>query len=643
MFDNMHCKIHMKKIIVVMMLLLLVKTAFALSGCCESFCKITEEEDCPSGFNPLVECEFAEGCNFGCCIDKEGYCLSNYIKGNCERQGFRFVEMECDHIRECTTEIVYPALVGYTGYPVFYGSDSLTGEAYIEPRFTRPGDIVKIGLSLNNFKNVSKIESRIMYGDRAIDKITLYDDGYHNDRNKGDGFFARNWRVPDEVNSDIYKLDMSYIFYYKNGSVEDTDQIFEITISRMACMPIDDLKENAEINLIIMRGDSYYPLGDYQRDVDYHALEIVSQQPFFDEYEKINFYRVGNRYPFGSFREARNIISRECSIFNLSKDFILILNPANKYCKNESRVIEMDPLSFYYDAGSFFSNADEAFQNFCYYATTEQEYYDWEREKPKAPSPSILTSSGTLFTTENPEIDFIIRDNFDQEIAYELYAYKDYNYSEIALKTGIPIDELLRMSDDEFEDMLETYGISFSEVIVEGRARNNVLSSAQFMGLDDGEYEIWMYATDSDDNMDGTEPIRIRVKKDLNVSPHILYPQDNGIIASNTLPLSYIVYYYPDKRINYTIYIDSLVFKIGEITSNEINTKTLSLFDGNHSIILEGSYNNTFVNSTAVYFRIEPTVYLSPRKADFENVILGLLLVILSFLLSMLFILYHKK
>lgn len=643
MFNRMHRTIQIKGIIALLILFLSVVIVYGIEGCCESFCKTTEYDKCPGNFNPSIACENIDDCNIGCCIDDENYCLSNYIKSNCDREGFKFVKKECDQLAECTTEILPIDLVGYTGYPVFYKRDVVTGYSVIDPYFVRPGDEVVIGLNIYSLNDLVKVEAKISYLDNIFGIIILYDDGNSRDRNRGDVFFANTWTIPDNVNLDIYKLGVNYILHYKNGTVEEVDSTFNITVSRIPCMPIDKVKENAEVNLVIMKSPSYSASeSDYKKQVLYHASKIMRQNLFLDNYEKINFYRVDNQYDFTDLNNARNIISNECSsVFDPNKDFILILDPSNENCTDGNYVIDVNPIAIYFDLGNQFDTLVEGFQNLCSYMMTEKQLDYLKQEQSKPPAPYILTPPNTVFSTPNPTVDFIIKDNADENISYEIYVFKDYDYSDLSRISGIPEDYIRGMADGEFMNFLENYNIEKNEVMVEGVVENNVVSSDYFTNLGVGTYDLWMYAIDSNDNINGTEPIEIRiVDSTTDLNPIITYDITTD---TNSFLLIYRIEYPGNDIVDYSIYVDSSLLEFGQILSNTDNSKLVSLSDGSHSITLEAEYGDETVSSEAIVIDVNPPSYPSPKSVGYDGKILISLIIVLAFFIGIAIISYYEK
>ena len=89
-------------------------------GCCQLTCQETVRDKCSSNFYPDEECNKLDQCNVGCCIDEEGYCLSNYLKGNCKNM---FVQKsECNQFPYCIMARQRSSLLGSTGYPVVFRS-----------------------------------------------------------------------------------------------------------------------------------------------------------------------------------------------------------------------------------------------------------------------------------------------------------------------------------------------------------------------------------------------------------------------------------------------------------------------------------------------------------------------------------------
>jgi len=72
-------------------------TAILEDSCCMGFC-ILKSDSC---FERSSICEYAESCQIGCCIDKNGFEHNNYPNGRCVEFGGRFYEGTCRRMSIC--------------------------------------------------------------------------------------------------------------------------------------------------------------------------------------------------------------------------------------------------------------------------------------------------------------------------------------------------------------------------------------------------------------------------------------------------------------------------------------------------------------------------------------------------------------
>ncbi|MBI2652354.1 hypothetical protein HYX00_02705, partial [Candidatus Woesearchaeota archaeon] len=71
-------------------------------GCCTSICQQTFKNECYGKFVESRKCDELEDCRVGCCIDKEGYCLTNYLYGNCINSNGTYLNKDCSIVIFCT-------------------------------------------------------------------------------------------------------------------------------------------------------------------------------------------------------------------------------------------------------------------------------------------------------------------------------------------------------------------------------------------------------------------------------------------------------------------------------------------------------------------------------------------------------------
>jgi len=70
-------------------------------GCCTSVCHQTARNECYGRFIDGKKCNELDECSVGCCIDKEGYCLTNYLHGNCIGSYGFSINRDCSDIIFC--------------------------------------------------------------------------------------------------------------------------------------------------------------------------------------------------------------------------------------------------------------------------------------------------------------------------------------------------------------------------------------------------------------------------------------------------------------------------------------------------------------------------------------------------------------
>ena len=158
-------------------------------GCCTSICQQTSKYECYGKFIEGKKCNELEECNVGCCIDKEGYCLTNYLYGNCISGNSFHINKDCSNIIFCRNLTDK----SYTSRQYNIKNKKGAGITTVKP----PADYQKSSFNIKYYlydkTDVLSVAAELRYGENLVDSISLYDDGSHNDGAKDDNLYGNNW------------------------------------------------------------------------------------------------------------------------------------------------------------------------------------------------------------------------------------------------------------------------------------------------------------------------------------------------------------------------------------------------------------------------------------------------------------------
>ncbi len=348
-------------------------------GCCISICQQTSKQECYARFAAGAKCTDLEECNIGCCIDKEGYCLTNYLKGNCINNYGTYVNNDCNNLIFCRniTDKSYTSRL--------YNLKNKKGAGFSSSKST--ADYYKSSFNIQYYlydkTNVIAVKAEIKDEGQLVDTITLYDDGFHNDGAKNDNLYGNNWLSSKVKDFDGFKkLDIDIIIRYADGTqqlINKTQSI--IILNKNKCLPIYTELDNPSVkHSIIFAADNYEILNDgYQKfeiDVQNFLNTLFSIDKFSSNKDKFNIYRLEQSLSYFNIPTLINIVSNSCPSYSSKKDLIIILDNNEQYCVLESaRVVRVNPQVLFYK--NITTQAiNETFANFCNYILTPKKLAD---------------------------------------------------------------------------------------------------------------------------------------------------------------------------------------------------------------------------------------------------------------------------
>ena len=346
-------------------------------GCCTSICQQTSKYECYGKFIEGKKCNELEECNVGCCIDKEGYCLTNYLYGNCISGNSFHINKDCSNIIFCRNLTDKSYTSRQYNIKNKKGADITT----VKP----PADYQKSSFNIKYYlydkTDVLSVAAELRYGENLVDSIALYDDGSHNDGAKDDNLYGNNWLSSKIKDFEGFKkLDVDIIITYVDGTEQSINKTQSIVVlNNNKCLLINTEWGNpSEKQNIIFAAQNYEADDGYQRfgtDVN-NFLSVLFSIDKFSNNNEFNFYRLEQSLSYFNIPTLINIVSNFCPSYSNKKDLIILLDNNEDYCILENlRVVRVNPQVLLYKN---ITNAqiNETFADFCSYVLTPKKLAD---------------------------------------------------------------------------------------------------------------------------------------------------------------------------------------------------------------------------------------------------------------------------
>lgn len=347
-------------------------------GCCTSVCQQTSKNECYGKFIGNKKCNELDECNVGCCIDKEGYCLTNYLFGNCISGNGFHINRDCSNIIFCRNLTDK----SYTSRQYNIKNKKGAGITTVKP----PADYQKSSFNIKYYlydkTDVLSVAAELRDGENLVDSIALYDDGSHNDGAKDDNLYGNNWLSSKIKDFDGFKkLDVDIIITYADGTEESINKTQSIVVlNNNKCLPINTEWGNpSERHSIIFAAQNYETDDGYQKfgtDVNNFLSVLFSIGKFSNNKYEFNFYRLEQSLSYFNIPTLINIVSNFCPSYSNKKDLIILLDNNEDYCILENlRVVRVNPQVLLYKN---ITNAqiNETFADFCSYVLTPKKLAD---------------------------------------------------------------------------------------------------------------------------------------------------------------------------------------------------------------------------------------------------------------------------
>ncbi len=439
-------------------------------GCCISICQQTSRNECYGNFAETKKCSALEDCNVGCCIDKEGYCLTNYLHGNCLTGYGTSINKECSDIVFCRnlTDKSYSARQ--------YNIKNKKGAGFSvsNPNADYYKSSFNIRYYLYDKTDVVSVAANIIDKEQVIDSIALYDDGSHNDGARNDNLYGNNWLSSKISDFEGFKkLDIDVTLGYADGtqqSIENAQSI--VVLNNNKCMPIyTEWSSLSQKRSIIFAADNYENLNDgyakFQGDARNFLNVLFSINKFYNSKDKFNIYRLDQSLSYFNMPTLINVVSSYCPSYSNKKDLVVVLDNSEDYCVIESvGVLRVNPNVLFYKN---ITNAEinETFASFCNYVLT-----------PKKLADEILN-----FATP-PRIIVQTLDNITYNAGFVNLSFS-VSASNYPVNYSVFLENLLVLNQISIEEASESIGLNLANgtnaVLIEARDKNENTAFAQIL------------------------------------------------------------------------------------------------------------------------------------------------------------------
>ncbi|MBI2541452.1 hypothetical protein HYV80_01970 [Candidatus Woesearchaeota archaeon] len=352
-------------------------TGFAASndeGCCTSICRQTSKAECYGGLVAGKKCNELEECNVGCCIDKEGYCLTNYLQGNCISGYGTSINKDCSNLVFCRN--ITDKSYGARRYNL---KNKAAGFSYSKSNADYYKSSFSIQYYLYDKTNVASVIAQIKDNGNAVDSIALYDDGSHNDGSKNDNLYGNNWLSSKIKDFEGFKkFDVDIMVSYAGGILQSINKTQSITLLKNnKCLPIVNEWDSSKKHSMIFAAQNYedYGFQRFETDVQ-NFLNVLFSADNLKNNKELNIYRLEQSLSYFNIPTLASIASSSCPAYSNKKDMLIVLDPNEEYCIMESsRIIRVNPQALFY-RNITSKELNETFADFCSYTITPKKLAD---------------------------------------------------------------------------------------------------------------------------------------------------------------------------------------------------------------------------------------------------------------------------
>ncbi|MBI3027108.1 hypothetical protein HYY70_03265 [Candidatus Woesearchaeota archaeon] len=384
-----------------------LKTESLAEGCCLSVCQQIPKQDCYGEFVEKKECNEIDECVIGCCIDKEGYCLTNYLLGNCIGNYGKFIKNDCSNLLFCRnlTDKSYSARLYNVKNKKGSGFSSvMTSTDYHKSSFI-------INYFLYDKTDVVGVIGEIKDNEKILDMINLYDDGFHNDGVSNDNLYGNNWQSSNvkEFNG-IKKLEVYVTIKYADGKEQKTNKTQTIILVRGKCPPIYSEWSEIKDSNIIFAANNYENISNgydkFAADVQNFLNLFFSVNDFSDYLDEFNIYRLEQSLSYFNTPTLLSVVANSCQSYNKKTDLVVILDNAEQYCNYDGEnVVRVSPQVMFYNNMTY-EEINETFDKFCDYVLTPRKIADQILSFATPPEVNINTAQDITYNSSSIIISF---------------------------------------------------------------------------------------------------------------------------------------------------------------------------------------------------------------------------------------------
>ncbi|MBI2649687.1 hypothetical protein HYX04_00055 [Candidatus Woesearchaeota archaeon] len=439
-------------------------------GCCTPICQQTSKNECYGNFISDEKCSGIEECNVGCCIDKEGYCLANYLHGNCISSYGTNRNRDCSDIvfcRNITDKSYASRLYSIKG-------KKGAGVPALKPAADYYNSSFNIRYYLYDKANILSVVAELRDSEQLVDSITLYDDGLHNDGTENDNTYGNNWLSSKIKDFDGFKrLDVDILLKYSDGTKQSASKVQSIIVlNNNKCLPIyAEWSNSSGRKGIIFAAHNYDTSSDgyqiFETDVENFLDTLFSTGKFSSNKEEFNIYRFDQSLSYSNIQALTSSVSGHCPSYSNKKDLIVLLDINEDYCIQESLgVVRTNPQAIFYKN---ITNAEinNTFADFCSFVLT-----------PKKLADEIIAFAAP------PKIVFYTPDNisYDTSVVNVSFGISALNYPvnySLFLDDSIVSEKTL--SEDGTESVVLDLANGTNVVFVESVDKNSNSAFAQLL------------------------------------------------------------------------------------------------------------------------------------------------------------------
>lgn len=534
-------------------------TVAANTGCCDIMCEQTSRNDCQGNFFLGKECTKLDQCNFGCCIEKEGYCLANYLKGVCQRKGYEFIATsECTFYPKCLIDNKKD-IRGYVGYPNVFG-DFVDGIPSADPIANIKGN--PITLRFISFDNNTRDLKVKLQSDKFQKIMTLYDDGSHNDGNSDDGIYSAIFQ--SSTYPEFTGIDRINITAIANGETNNISDYFLLSSNK--CVPLIKPWEQNILrrNIIFATNANSSDLGQLQTQAQNIVGNMYQAKNIGPKMYSLNFNTIKERIIETSDITIKNKIKTQCAFYDKSKDFLIFFNQTSESCIRKNNSIYIGSyIVFNRTAIAELNGTEEFLDRFCEVSFTKKRLTDLLMGEISEPIVNMTSPEDKdSFTTSIIDITFNATNEGNASMLYEIF-----------------------MDLDTPETMLSS-----------GKIYNGVHTKK--VSVTDGYHDIWVDVIKDNGLIGYSNKSRILI----NATSFIINISSlNELVYDSSPEINFTIGYKTNVIVDYDILVNGIIFNSNSTAVDVVNTVKTNLTSGDYVIQISAKVGQSLNTKSLPY------------------------------------------